>query len=73
MIEDDSFKKDYYHYGPIIDNMGFIFKKKFDNRIFAIFEDFINNNRNNELKNVVTFNQEKIEFLKKVVYENFDK
>lgn len=72
MIADDSFKKDYYRHGPIIDNMGFILKKIFNNRIFAIFKDFINNNRDNELKNVVTFDQEKIAFLKKVVDENFD-
>ena len=72
MIENDSFKKDYYYRGPIFDNLMYIFKKITNNRIIPIFKNLLDNNNNNELKNVVTFDHEKLNILKKIVDDNFD-
>lgn len=72
MINNDSFKQDFYRHGAIIDNLGFIFRKVFTNRIFVILKNLIRNNKNNELKNVVEIDYEKINILKKIVEDNFD-
>lgn len=72
MIEKDSFKKDYYRHGPIIDNFIYVCKKITDGRIFAIFKNLLKNNIDNELENVEKFDNEKIDIIKKIVDENFD-
>lgn len=72
MIENDLFKKDYYYHGPIIDNLVYVFKKILNNRIFAIFKNLLDNNKNNELKNVVNVDNEKLSILKKIVDDNYD-
>ncbi|WP_405316427.1 surface carbohydrate biosynthesis protein [Methanobrevibacter sp.] len=72
IINDDSFKEDYYNHGPIIDNLKFLIGKLFDGRLLAIARNVLHNKKNNEVENVVTMDYEKINKLKKIVDDNFD-
>ena len=72
IIDDDSFNQDFYYHSPIIDNMQYIFRKIANNRIVPIFKNFIDNTKNNELKQVEEIDYEKINIIKRIVNDNFD-
>lgn len=71
MINNDSFKKDFYQYNSLIDNSIYVFKKIISNRIFAIFKNVLQNKKHNELKHVEEIDKDKIIILKKIVDDNF--
>jgi surface carbohydrate biosynthesis protein len=73
LINDDSFNGDFYNHGPIIDNLQFVLGKIFGGRIFSIFHNLLDNKKSNEVKTVTEVDYEKINILKKIVDENFDK
>lgn len=72
MIKTDTYKSDFYDHGPVLDNLRFIIGKVFDGRLLAIFKNLFNNQKENEVKNIETFDHEKIKILKKIVEDNFD-
>ena len=72
IINDDSFKEDYYNHGPIIDNLKFLVGKLFDGRLLAIARNVLHNKKNNEVKNVITTDYEKVNKLKQIVDDNFE-
>ena len=72
IIDDDSFNQDFYYHNPIIDNMQYILRKIANNRIVPIFKNFLDNTKNNELKQVEEIDYEKINIIKRIVDGNFD-
>lgn len=71
MINNDSFKKDFYKHNSIIDNIGYVFRKIAGNRILPIFRNFIQNKKDNELEHFEEIDKEKIQTLEKIVDDNF--
>lgn len=71
MINDDSFERDFYNHGSILDNLSYVLRKVTDGRILPIFKNLLKNNKENELKKVVEVDKEKIKTLKKIVDDNF--
>lgn len=72
IIKNDSYNGNFYNYGPILDNLKFLIGKITNGRIFAIFNNFFNNKKNNELAHVESIDYDKLKILKKIVEDNFD-
>ena len=72
MINDDSFKRDYYYRNPFFENLMFCISRLWTGRFFSIVKNSVNDTVNAESKNVFEEDYEKIMILKEIVDENFD-
>lgn len=72
LINDDFSKCDFYNSNIFIDNLKFFISRITERRVLTIFKNILIDKKNNEVKNVVTKDYEKINILKRIVDENFD-
>lgn len=72
IINDDSYKQNFYNENFIIEELKFFIEKIREMRVLKLILNLINDKKNNNVKSTMSNDYEKFKTLKKIVEDNFD-